>query len=71
VNEALSADVEYRLTLEHAGIAARFAAGVHARTATERAKYDVAPVGEGAWHDGAVDVEDLVLILRNASGLAL
>jgi subtilisin family serine protease len=70
-NEALEAEVGYTLSLEHALLAAQLATGSTAPTAAELAKYDVAPVVAGERvPDGIVDVEDMVVILREAQGLA-
>lgn len=72
LNEALPADVEYWLTMEHAVLAARMAAGIVTPSQAQLAKYDVAPlVSGGAQRDGLVDIEDAVIILRKATGSEL
>lgn len=69
VDEALPVDARYTFSFEHALLAARIASGEVAPNPGELGKYDVAPVvaGERA-PDGIVDVEDLVVILREAQG---
>jgi hypothetical protein len=69
INETLPAEVDYTLSVAHAEICARMAAGVRVPTDPELPKYDRAPLVNGAIvADGSVDIADVMVILRDAAG---
>jgi len=69
VNETVQPDVSYESTLGDATFAARVAAGILVASSTELATHDVAPVVDGlAAPDGAIDIEDVMLLVYRAAG---